>query len=169
MIVAGSRSQVLASRLARAIGDELAEVEYDGFPVVASTPDDSAYVELLQIVDACGCGVDLVLPYMGYSRQDSRFEDGEPVTARAVARGLPTSELGSRGSPAGWVETVTTVNLHEENVLDWFGVDDAAVETHDLDASPLLCRAVASEVESPVVLSPDSGAVDIARNSAESI
>jgi ribose-phosphate pyrophosphokinase len=169
MIVAGSASQVLAARVARETGSELAEVEYEEFPdgermvrvpgatdenivVVASTPTDSKYVELLQILDACSDAsrIDLVLPYMGYARQDKKFEEGEPVSARALASAIPH------------IDSATTINLHERSVLeDWFDAD----ETHDLDAVPLLADSLS--VENPLVVAPDEGARDLAESLAD--
>ena len=169
MIVSGSASQVLSARVARETGRELAEVEYENFPdgerlvrvpgatdkdvaVIASTPTDAKYVELLQILDACSDAsrVDLVVPYMGYARQDKQFEEGEAVSARALASALPT------------VETVTTVNLHESAVLeDWF---DAAGR-HDVDATPVLADCLS--VEDPLVVSPDEGAYPLAESLAD--
>lgn len=170
MIVAGSRSQVLAGRVARSLGVPLAEVRYEEFPdgerlvrvpgldgvervvVVASTPTDSSYVELLQLVDACSDAgeVNLVLPYMGYSRQDKEFREGEAVSAHAIARGVRD------------VDSVSTVNVHEPSVLDWFDCP-----ARDLDASGALADAF--DLDSPLVVSPDGGAVDLARNLADSL
>lgn len=170
MIVAGSESQVLAARVARETGRELVRVEYKGFPdgerlvrvpgvssgdevaVVASTPTDAAYVELLQILDSVrdAARVDLVIPYMGYSRQDDEFEDGEAVSARALASALPR------------VDSVTTVNVHEVSVLDdWFDADDRK----DLDATPALADAL--DVDAPFVVAPDEGARSLASDLAE--
>lgn len=171
MIVSGSASQVLSARVAGETGHRLAEVEYKNFPdgerlvrvpgaideevtVVASTPTDAAYVELLQILDACSDAsrVDLVVPYMGYARQDKQFEEGEAVSARALASAVPR------------VETVTTVNLHESEVLDdWFDAD----EKRDLDATPLLADALS--VEDPLVVSADEGARNLAESLAEAL
>lgn len=169
MIVAGSESQVLAARVARETGRELARVEYERFPdgerlvrvpgvdgedvaVVASTPTDSSYVELLQILDAVrdASRVDLVVPYMGYSRQDKRFEEGEAVSARALAESVPP------------VESVTTVNVHEDSVFNWF---DA--ETADIDATPVLADEI--DADGPLVVAPDEGARLLAENLAESL
>ena len=171
MIVAGSASQVLAARVARETGRELAEVEYEEFPdgerlvrvpgagreevaVVASTPTDDAYVELLQLLDACSDAsrVDLVIPYMGYARQDKQFEEGEAVSARALASALPR------------VDSATTVNLHETSVLeDWFDAD----ERNDIDATPLLADALS--VEDPLVVSADGGARALAESLADAL
>ncbi|XGI84384.1 ribose-phosphate diphosphokinase [Halorutilales archaeon Cl-col2-1] len=173
MIVAGSESQALAARVAHESGDDLVEVEYERFPdgeslvrvpgiedsravVVASTPTDETYIELLQTIDACSDAerVDVVMPYMGYARQDKKFEEGEPVTARALGRAVSDG-----------VDSVTTVNVHEPSVLDWF---DA--ETQNLDAVSVLGEKLEDIVESdsPIVLSPDAGAIELAE-SAQSV
>jgi len=171
MIVAGSASQVLGARLAHETERELALVEYERFPdgegivripdeideatVVASTPTDAAHVELLQILEACEGGgvsrIDLVLPYMGYARQDARFEGGEPISARAVARSLPH------------VDSVTTVNVHEDDVLGWFDAD----EKSDLDAVPALAEAL--NVRDAVVVAPDESAYPLAESLADTL
>jgi ribose-phosphate pyrophosphokinase len=87
---------------------------------------------------------------MGYSRQDDEFDEGEAVSARAVASALPD------------VDSVTTVNLHETSVLDdWFG----APERTDLDAAPVLADALG--VDAPLVVAPDEGARRLAEAVAE--
>lgn len=167
MIVAGSRSQALAARLSRVLDEPLAEVEKTEFPdgerlvrvpdvagsvtVVASTPTDSSWIELLQILDACRGAdtVDVVIPYMGYSRQDQEFEEGEAVSARALSQALPD------------VDTVTTVNVHEPAVLEWFDSEEA----RDVDACGALAREL-RDVDDPLVLAPDESASSYAESFA---
>ncbi|MFB6282525.1 MAG: ribose-phosphate diphosphokinase [Halobacteria archaeon] len=171
MIVPGSESQVLAARVSRKTERELCRVEYDRFPdgegivridgvvededvaVVASTPTDRSLVQLHQVLDALekADSVTLVIPYMGYSRQDKRFEDGQPVSARVVAR--TTSATVAR------LNEIYTVNLHEEGVLDWF----TDVETRDLDASTVLADDLVGD---ELVLAPDTGAKGLAEKVA---
>ncbi len=158
---------MLASRLSRVLDEPLADVEYKEFPdgerlvrvhdvddtatVVASTPSASAWMELLQLLDTCRDAdtVDVVLPYMGYSRQDQEFEEGEAVSARALAEALPE------------VDSVSTVNVHESGVLDWFTAD----ETRDVDACGALGRELRDVVD-PLVLAPDESAVSHAESFA---
>ncbi len=74
--------------------------------------DNDALVQLILLIDACDSSDNqLVIPYMGYARQDKRFLQGEPVSARAIAQVL------SRG-----VSEIITVNIHEKEVLKYFGV-----------------------------------------------
>jgi len=168
MIVSGSTSQAFAAVLADETGLDLAAVEYDRFPdgelqasvpefaadravVVASTVSSDAHVELLQLQDAVreagASEVVTVLPYMGYARQDRAFTAGEPVSARAVARAISTG-----------TDRVLTVNPHETGVCDCFDVPAEAV-----DAAGRLAGALPADLADPLFLSPDEGAIDLAR------
>ena len=167
MIVSGSASQSFAAALAAATGRSLAAVEYDRFAdgelqasvpgfdaeaavVVASTVSSDAHLEALQLQDAVreagATEVTTVLPYMGYARQDRAFTDGEPVSARAVARAISTG-----------TDRVVTVNPHVEVVCDFFDVPAESV-----DAAPRLAEPLGDDLTDPLFLSPDEGAVDLA-------
>ncbi|SEA20800.1 ribose-phosphate pyrophosphokinase [Haloplanus vescus] len=171
MILPGSDSQALGSALAAETGRELAAVTYDRFPdgegmasvdldgtapdravVVASTPSDTAYVELLQLQDAVReAGADhvtTVIPYMGYGRQERAFEPGQPVSARAVARAVATG-----------TDRVILVNPHEASVTDFFDVPCSVV-----DAAPRLADPLPADLTDPLFLSPDAGAVSLAES-----
>jgi len=164
MIVPGSASQEVAAALARELDEPLAAVEYDWFAdgetlvrvpdtddravVVASTVSDATHVELLQLQDAARQRADevvTVLPYMGYGRQDEAFEPGQPVSARAMARAISTG-----------TDRVLTVNPHEEAVTEFFEVPCVSIDAAGRLADPL------SDLDEPLFLSPDAGAVDIA-------
>ncbi|MDQ2050173.1 ribose-phosphate diphosphokinase [Natronolimnohabitans sp. A-GB9] len=166
-IVSGSASQTLSARLARELEVPLAAVEYDRFPdgellaaapdfdddraiVVASTVSSDTHLELLQLQDAVReAGAEevvTVIPYMGYARQDKPFESGHPVSARAVARALSTG-----------ADRVLTVTPHEEAVCEFFEPTATAVGAADRLAEPL-----PDDLEEPVFLSPDEGAIDLA-------
>lgn len=166
MIIPGSESQAFAAALADASGEPLGRVEYEDFPdgesvvrvpdgvdravVVASTVSDHAHVELLQLQDAVrevgASEVVTVLPYMGYARQDEAFRTGEPVSSRAMARAISTG-----------TDRVVTVNPHETTVCDFFDVPAESV-----DAAGVLADPLPGDLDDPLFLSPDGGAVDIA-------
>src|SRR5512137_2241861 len=127
-VISTEKSQILATSLARALKIPIVDVTFSRFPdgelylvagelddetiIVGSVVDNDALVQLLLIIDACDSSTNrLVIPYMGYARQDKRFRQGEPISARAVAQAL------SRG-----VSEVITVNIHEKEVLRYFGV-----------------------------------------------
>jgi ribose-phosphate pyrophosphokinase len=166
MIVPGSGSQSLAASLAAELDEPLAPVEFDRFAdgelmarvpafegaravVVAATDSTDAHVELLQLQDAVADRADevvTVLPYMGYARQDRRFRDGEPVSARAVARAISTG-----------TDRVLTVNPHEPDVRDFFDVPCEVV-----DAAGRLAEPLPGDLHEPLFLAPDDGAIDLA-------
>ncbi|MDD3042527.1 MAG: ribose-phosphate diphosphokinase [Methanosarcinaceae archaeon] len=166
-IIGGPASQLLASRTARALGAGPVLCEYSSFPdgeiylriaeeieneavtLIQSTPTDSDLVALLQLIDACegAKSVNVVIPYMGYARQDKKFKSGEPISARAIARCINA-------------DRVFTVNIHEESVLDYF-----PCPARDLDAAGLLGKHIGElGLENPIVVAPDAGAQAIARN-----
>jgi len=167
MIVSGSTSQGFAAALADATGRDLAAVEYDRFPdgelqatvpdfageravVVGATVSSDAHLEVLQLQDAVreagASDVTTVLPYMGYARQDRAFTDGEPVSARAVARAISSG-----------TDRVLTVNPHETAVCDFF-----TVPAEPVDAAGRLADPLPADLSDPLFLSPDEGAIELA-------
>ena len=104
-VICTEKSQILATRLAKALKTTVVNVRYSRFPdgelylvagelddetiIVSSVVDNDALVQLLLLIDACeGSELRLVIPYMGYARQDKQFRQGEPLSARAVALSL---------------------------------------------------------------------------------
>ena len=172
MIIGGPSSQLLAGKVAVILGQELALCEYRTFPdgeaytqvasdlenevtIIQSTPKDSDIIYLLQLLDVCrGKKVTLVIPYFGYARQDKIFKPGEPMTARAIASAL-NPLLGEEGR-------VYTVNIHARSVLSHF-----RCPAENLDATPLLAGRVQTlGLNDPVVISPDKGAMEMAKDAA---
>jgi ribose-phosphate pyrophosphokinase len=172
VIIGGPSSQLLAGRVAAILGDQLASCEYRTFPdgesysqvitepgddvaIIQSTLTDRDIVYILQLLDICrDKKVSLVIPYFGYARQDKIFKPGEPMTARAIACAL-NPFLGDEGR-------VYTVNIHASSVLSHFNC-----RAENLDATPLLADSVRSlGLDNPVVISPDKGAVAMAKTAA---
>ena len=166
-IVGGPASQLLASRTARALGTEPVLCEFNRFPdgelylriaeeienesvtLIQSTPTDSDFVSLLQLIDACEGARELnvVIPYMGYSRQDKKFKPGEPISARTVARCINA-------------DRIFTINIHEKSVLEHF-----PGSAYNLDAAKLLGEHIAGfGLEAPILVAPDSGAEGLVKN-----
>src|SRR2546430_15162377 len=60
--------------------------------LVQTTPPDPMIVELLLLADAIRDAgarrITAVVPYFGYGRQDKRFLDGEPISAKTIANHL---------------------------------------------------------------------------------
>jgi ribose-phosphate pyrophosphokinase len=126
----------------------------DEIVIIQSTPTDQDLVYLLQLLDVCqGRHVSLVIPYFGYARQDKIFKPGEPMTARAVATALnPFLQNGS----------VHLVNIHAPAIMAHF---QCPIE--NLDATVLLAERIGSMgLKDTVVISPDKGAVAMAKTAA---
>ncbi|MBE0521145.1 MAG: ribose-phosphate diphosphokinase [Candidatus Methanoperedenaceae archaeon] len=172
-IIAGPASQLLAGRVSEEMGGNLLVTEFKKFPdgelytrildgfedpgivtIIQSTVSDSDFVALLQLIDACyeASNINVVIPYMGYARQDKRFKSGEPISARAMAGAIKA-------------DNVYTVNIHEESILDYF--DARAV---NLDATPVIGRYIKNmEFENPLIVAPDISATPLARNASVSL
>lgn len=165
MIISCSASQSLAAALATETGRTLADVSYTAFPdgellfatepdadtaiVIGATPTSDAHIELLLAQDAAreagAQHITTVIPYMGYARQDTAFEPGQPVSARAVATAIGTG-----------TDHVLVVNPHTNDVCDYFGVPAEPV-----DAASRLAEPLPESLTDPVFLAPDEGAISI--------
>lgn len=168
-IISTEPSQVLAGRIADAAKTSIIDVKFSRFPdgemylcangldedmvIVGSVVDSDSLVQLVLLIDACeGLNNQLVIPYMGYARQDKRFRAGEPVSARAISRVL---SIGA--------DRCITVNIHDKRVLSYF----------DIPASDIsLARDIGSYIRStglndPLILAPDDGASAFAKAVAE--
>ncbi|MFC7047384.1 ribose-phosphate diphosphokinase [Halobacteriaceae archaeon GCM10025711] len=169
MILSGSTAQGLAAALAADLDEPLGTVEYETFPdgerkvtvpdldgdravVVGSTVSSDAHVELLLLQDAAreagATEVVTVLGYMGYARQDKVFQPGEPVSARAVAKAISTG-----------TDRVLVVEPHEPGVCEFFDVP-----AEPLEAASRLAAPLPADLDDPVFLSPDSGAIELAES-----
>ena len=97
--------------------------------------------------------VTAVVPYLGYARQDRRGGEGEPLGGALVARLLSACAI----------DRVVTVDLHTAALEGFFGVP-----VEHLTAEPLLARTLEPLVGTDsVVVSPDLGAVKLARRYAQ--
>ncbi len=163
-VISTEYSQILAARIAREAGWDLVDVKFSRFPdgehylrtgqvdgdvlVVGSLVDSDSLVQLLLLIDACaGASPILLLPYMGYARQDKQFNPGEPLSARAVARALSSG-----------VSRVFTINIHDPGVLRHF-----TVPVGNLSLAPEIgSYLAASGYDDPLILAPDDGAAPFA-------
>jgi ribose-phosphate pyrophosphokinase len=114
-----------------------------------STPTNDLLIEFCLICDALRRGgareIIAVIPWMGYSKQDKVFRDGEPLSAKVVAQIVQ----GAR------VNKIITFDLHNKATLGFFDVP-----VLDLSAKPLLLEYFRKKVSANMmVAAPDSGAV----------
>ncbi len=130
IVVPGSTSQLLASRIAKAGQFKLAKAVRRIFPdgetylriasglkdkdavVVCSTTTPSSIVELLLLLDAAKGSkprsLTCIIPYFGYSRQHKRYKEGEPVASRALALAI-----------SNFTDSMATVAIHDEQTLGY--------------------------------------------------
>jgi ribose-phosphate pyrophosphokinase len=160
-VICTEKSQVLATRVAKALKITVVDVKYSRFPdgehyllagetddemvIVGSVVDNDSLVQLMLLIDACDRATNrLVLPYMAYARQDKRFKPGEPISSRVVARAL------SQG-----VSEVITVNIHEKEVLKSFSVPARNLSL----AGDIGSYIRTLHLDNPLILAPDEGAM----------
>jgi len=167
-IISTERSQVLAARIAEKLGIPVVETKFTRFPdgemylrcgelddetlIVSSVVDNDMFVQTLLAIDAADESRNtLVVPYLGYSRQDKRFFPGEPISARAVARALSSG-----------IDRVFVVNIHDRGVLDHFGAP-----AEDVTIAPAVGGYIGDlHLKNPLVLAPDEGAINFAADVA---
>src|SRR2546422_6625138 len=127
-VVGGSASVALAGGIAREVHAGSAAVAFEkrpgGFPdgeryvrllgsvagehvvLVQTTHPDPMIVEFLLLADAIRDAgarrITAVVPYFGYGRQDKRFLDGEPISAKTIAKHIAVDcdELLTMAIPA---------------------------------------------------------------------
>jgi len=173
-IVGGSASKTIAKDLSKELKTPLAKIISKRFPdnelyiriledisgedvlIVQTTYPDPNIVELFLLQDAVkeadAKKVTVFIPYFGYSRQDKKFEHGEPISAKAIARLISLN-----------ADRVITVDPHKEHILDFF-----TVKTHSCSAVSALAKYLKKK-DIDMILAPDNGALDRAKKASEII
>jgi len=175
MVILGGTSVVsLAQALSQALHQPLVRTTFKRFPddefylrledsvegqdvlLVQTAYPDSKIVELLIMQDACceagAKKITVILPYFGYSRQDKKFEEGEAISARAIAEHISIH-----------ADEVITVDPHKEHILDFF-----TTPARSCTAVPQLADYLKAK-DIDLVLAPDKGAKDRASLAAQLI
>ncbi len=122
-----------------------------------SYPANQHIMELLLIVDALkrsSAGrITAVIPYFAYARQDRQDRPRTPVSARVLADLITV--VGT--------QRVVTIDLHSPQIQGFFNIP-----VDHLSALPVLYEYLRKNIilENPVVVSPDAGGVERARQLA---
>src|SRR5512136_2772137 len=177
IVVPGPSSPKLGKGVAEIMGARVVPVEYKNFPdgesyvrvagvvkgqdvvlVHTTYPQpDKRLVELLLLIDALkdldAASIRVVVPYMSYARQDTRFREGEAVSIRTLFQAI---------EGAGCDEFYT-IDLHKEFSLEAFSIKAKNLYASEAIASHLKGMGLGE----PYVLSPDKGALDIAKRIAD--
>jgi len=170
LIFSGSSNKPLAQKIAHHLGKKVSLAEIFVFPdgekritikekvldetavVIQSTntPADTNYMELFLLVDALKRSgaefVKLLIPYMGYQRQDHIFRDGEGVSLEVMAKILQT--VG--------VSEVFSFDFHSIKIPEIF-----TIPTHNLSALSVFAQKIKEEFsgKEPILVSPDMGGI----------
>jgi ribose-phosphate pyrophosphokinase len=100
-------------------------------------------VFLARTLKEFGCGkITLIAPYLGYMRQDKRFNGGEAVTSAIFAKLL-----------SEYIDALVTIDphLHRYKALE----EIYACECKVLTAAPLMAEWIAGHVKKPLIIGPD--------------
>ncbi|WP_209320027.1 ribose-phosphate diphosphokinase [Methanocaldococcus jannaschii] len=174
IVVSGSQSQNLAFKVAKLLNTKLTRVEYKRFPdneiyvrIVDEINDDEAViintqknqndaiVETILLCDALRDEgvkkITLVAPYLAYARQDKKFNPGEAISIRALAKIY-----------SNIVDKLITINPHETHIKDFFTIPFIYG-----DAVPKLAEYVKDKLNDPIVLAPDKGALEFAKTASK--
>lgn len=116
-------------------------------------PANESLMELLIMLDAFRRAspnrICVVMPYMGYGRQDRKDAPRVPITAKLVANLITTAGANR----------VLTIDLHAAQIQGFFDIP-----VDHLYAAPVLIEAIRRKnLERPVLVSPDAGGVERAR------
>lgn len=133
-IFSGSAHPKLAKEIAKKLKTNLGKIEISKFPngekrihileeikketvfVIQPTVTDEDIIELCLIADAAkGRGTEKVIaitPWFGYSAQDDVFREGEPLSAKVIAKTIEASG----------VDTILMVDPHSKKVLSFFKI-----------------------------------------------
>ena len=174
-IIGGKASEDLAKKIADKLGAKHIKSELRIFPdgeskitvigkpkndkvvVVQSTypPVDSNLMQALSLVSKArkhSSQVYVVIPYLGYARQDKEFLPGEVVTMSIVANMLK----------AVGATKVIVVDIHSKMALNHFRIPAVNVSA----ISELVKYFKKLKLKDPLVVSPDLGGIERARSFA---
>lgn len=173
-ILGGTSAKNVAEQLARRLQQPLLHTTYKRFPddefyirlldditgqdvlMVQTAYPDQKIIELLlmqeAVHDAGAKKITVAVPYFGYSRQDKKFEEGEAISARAIAQHISLR-----------ADCVITVDPHKEHILNFFTVPAYSCSAVGSLAKHLMKKHI------DFVLAPDKGAKERAKEAASRI
>jgi len=173
-IIGGTASKTVAHDLSKSLDAILARAIIKRFPdnelyicisddilgedviIVQTTYPDPNIVELFLLQDAVkeagAKRITVVIPYFGYGRQDKKFKNGEPISAKAIAKLISLN-----------ADEVITVDPHKEHILDFFSIPASSCS-----AVPELAKYLKKK-NIDLVLAPDKGALNLAKQASSII
>lgn len=125
-----------------------------------STPVNKHLMELLIMIDALKRAsaerITATIPYYGYARQDRKVAPRVPITAKLIADLLTTAGA----------DRILTMDLHAGQIQGFFNIP-----VDNLIATPITLKYLKNKYQSKelVIVSPDAGGVERARNVAKNL
>lgn len=177
-VIAGNSSKELAKKLSKKLNANLIQTELKIFPdgeskitlkgkfhssitvVVQSIypPVDSNLIQALAMISKArenSSEVIAVIPYLGYSRQDREFLPGEIVTMKV---------LGRLFKGAGASRIIVT-DIHSK-----IGLNQLGLKSKNVSAIPELVKYFRKlKLKNPLIVSPDQGGIERAKEFAREI
>lgn len=178
-IFAGSSNPTLAEKIAKERNIPLGKIELSRFAngecrvwvkdkvanhkVIVlqsfSFPPDEHFVEFCLIVDALNHlgakKIIVVIPWLGYCVQDKVFREGEPFSAKVVAKLVQSLN----------VDQIITLDLHNETIVGFFDLPF----THLSAASVFIDYFAQKKATLDAIVSPDVGSLKRARKFAQDL
>ena len=171
-------NQALAERIAAALDKPLLETAVQHFSdgeiqvnitesvrgcdvyVIQSIQDpvNENFMELMIVLDALhrasAHSVNVVIPYMAYSRQDTKNRSREPITAKLLANLLQLTDI----------DDLIAVDLHASQIQGFYNIPVDHLHAMPILAQYFLDNGIASkENDDVVVVSPDHSGAKLAR------
>ena len=173
-VIGGTSSKKVAEDLSRKLRSHLVRTITKRFPdgelyirilddiseenviIVQTTYPDPNIIELFLLQDAVkeagAKKITVIIPYFGYSRQDKKFEDGEPISAKTIANLISLN-----------ANEIITIDPHKEHILDFFSIPASSCS-----AVPEIAKFLKKK-DVDMVLAPDKGALGRAKKASNII
>ncbi|BCU70240.1 ribose-phosphate diphosphokinase [Stygiolobus caldivivus] len=176
IIIGGTATNGIDERVSRLLNLKLIKVEHKVFPDGESyiripeqindkevvliqslyPPQDKHLVDLFLMIETLADmkieKINVVAPYLAYSRQNRRFKEGEAVSVKTVLNLIRKSGATS----------LAVVEPHHYEELEYFDG-----ETRVIDPIPDIGKVISEKTKGPLVLAPDKGALNRAKRLAE--
>jgi len=132
----------------------LDDISKEHVVIIQTTYPDQKIIELFLLQEAVkeagAKKITVVIPYFGYARQDKKFKDGEPVSAKTMAKLISLN-----------ADKVITVDPHKEHILDFF-----TIPAFSCSAVPEIAEYLNKKKNIDMVLAPDKGALERAKQAS---
>ena len=133
------------------------------FVQTMASPVHDTFMEMLIMIDALkrdsAWRINLVIPYMSYTRSDKKDQPRVPISARLVANMIET---------AG-VDRYMTVDLHSGQIQGFFNIPGDALTAFHLLCDYVKRKLHSGELDDLVVVATDLGFAKQGRNWAEAL